>query len=160
VSRIYPRAAWGARPPKAQEFRNLASIRLLIGHYSDTHESIPSPSHVHDVLVVQAIQRYHMDVRGYLDIAYGALIGGNGDVYVGRPPNVVEAATFGHNHEEYAIAFLTDGPITPEQKGAFTFLHYLADNNFPNVDPHPHPHSAFTPTQCPGDEIRRFLATV
>src|SRR5207253_283812 len=116
---IFHRDAWGARQAKSLTYRPNTAVRTVYGHYSDQHETIPSPSHFHDVLVVQAIQRFHMDVRGYVDIAYGALIGGNGDVYLGRPNSAVEAAVFGHNHDEYSICFLTDGPITDAQKASF-----------------------------------------
>lgn len=158
--RIYSRAAWGARSPRCTTFRPLTQIETVFGHYTDQHETIPSPAHVHDVLVVQAIQRYHIDVRGYCDIAYGALVGGNGDIYQGRPTYVDEAGVLGHNPTEFSIAFLSDGPITAEQKRSFEFLLWLAILNFPNVAHTPEPHSAAVATQCPGDEIRAFLATI
>ena len=154
VPRIFPRHAWGARAPKCVTYRSLDDIRTVYVHYSDTHESIPSPSHFADVLVVQGIQRYHMDVRDYCDIAYACLIGGNGDVYLGRPNNVVQAATFGHNHDEWSACFLSDGPITDQQWSSFEFMLYLAEITFPNVSHTPVPHSAVYPTACPGDAVR------
>lgn len=158
--RIYRRDAWGAMQPRCATQRPLSDILTIFAHYTDEHESIPSPSHVHDVLVVQAIQRYHMDTRGFCDIAYGALIGGNGDIYLGRPNNVTEAAVYGHNATEWSVCMLTDGPITSEQEQSFKFLVWLADLNFPNVSHVPLPHSAGSPTACPGDEIRSWLASV
>lgn len=156
--RIYRRAEWGARAATKQNYRAVSDIATCYAHYSDTHESIPSPSHFADVVVVQAIQRYHMSVRGYFDIAYAALIGGNGDIYLGRPNNVVQAAVLGHNHDEWSVCFLTDGPITNEQERSFEFLLWLADLNFPNMSHKPQPHSHAVATACPGDGIRHWLA--
>ncbi len=158
VPRIFTRAQWGARYPKQQVPRPLSAIKTVYVHYSDEHESIPSPSHFADVLVVQAIQRYHMDVRGYFDIAYAALIGGNGDVYLGRPNGVVQAAVQGHNEDEWSVCFLTDGPYTAAQAASFEFLRYLAEITFPAVSHVPEPHSAGSATFCPGDQLRAFVA--
>lgn len=155
---IYRRTQWGARSPRQVVHRDVGTIRTVYAHYSDQHESIPAPSHAHDVLVVQAIQRYHMDSKGYFDIAYAALIGGNGDVYLGRQNDAVQAAVQGHNHDEWSICFLTDGPISAAQEASFRFLVYLADITFPNVSHTPLPHSAGSPTACPGDTIRQWLA--
>lgn len=157
--RVFKRQAWGALPPKCSTPRSLGDIRTVYAHYTDTHESIPAPSHAHDVVVVQAIQRDHMVRRGYCDIAYAALIGGNGDIYLGRPNDVVQAAVLNHNHDEWSVCFITDGPITDAQWRSFRFLVYLAAITFPNVSHRPQPHSAATATACPGDVIRGRLAS-
>jgi hypothetical protein len=157
MPRIFPRWAWGARSPRCVEYRNLSDIRTFFVHYSDTHESIPSPAHFSDVLVVQAIQRYHMDTRGYCDIAYACMIGGNGDIYLGRPNNVVQASTYGHNRDEWSSCFLSDGPITDQQWNSFEVMLYLCAVNFPAMSHRPLPHSAVYPTACPGDDVRARL---
>lgn len=156
--RIYHREAWAARPAKCATVRPLTAIRTVYVHYSDTHETIPPPSHAHDVAVVQGIQRFHMDVRGYCDIAYAALIGGNGDVYLGRPNNVVQAGVYGHNTDEWSACFLTDGPVTDAAWYSFRVLHYFARLGFPNVAAAPVPHSAATATACPGPHLRARIA--
>lgn len=160
VPRIYHRDQWGARAPKCATPRALTDIRTVYVHYSDTAEGIPAPSHAHDVVVVQAIQRDHMDNRGYCDIAYAALIGGNGDVYLGRPNNVVQAAVYGHNHDEWSVCFLTNGAVTDAAWHSFRVLLAFAIAGFPLVSRHPQPHSAATATACPGDAIRARLATL
>lgn len=157
--RIFHRDQWQARPPKHTVPRPVSNIRTVFAHYSDQHESIPSPSHAHDVFVVQGIQNYHMDVKGYFDIAYAALIGGNGDIYLGRANDVVQAAVQGHNATEWSAAFLSDGPITDAQWQSFVFLMFLADLNFPFVSHVPEPHSAGSATHCPGGIIRAKLAS-
>jgi len=159
ASTVFTRAQWGALAPKAEVARPLADITTVFAHYSDTAEQIPSPSVFHDVLVVQAIQRDHMFNRGYLDIAYAALIGGNGDIYLGRPNNVVQAAVLGKNTSEWSVCFLTDREITAAQETSFEFLLYLAELNFVNVSHVPEPHSEATATDCPGDAIRAWLTS-
>ncbi len=158
--RVFTRAEWGARPPRCATPRPDSAIRTVYAHYSDTHESIPSPTHAHDVEVVRGIQRYHMDARGYCDIAYAILIGGNGDIYLGRPNRVVQAAVFGHNHDEWSVCFLTDGPITDAQWHSFLACMFMAVVTFPNVAHFPAPHSAVVQTACPGPIIRARLATI
>lgn len=157
---IYHREQWGAaEPTRSYTPRPTELIRTVYGHYSDTHETIPAPGHAHDVVVVQAIQRYHQS-KGYVDIAYAVLIGGNGDIYLGRPNDVVQAAVMGHNVDEWSVCFLTDGPITKAQQDSFLFVMYLADITFKNVSHKPEPHSAGSQTRCPGPIITAFLSGV
>lgn len=156
--RIYHRNEWGALAPKRVDARALSDIRTVYVHYSDQHESIPVPSHYHDVLVVQAIQRFHMFTRGYNDIAYSALIGGNGDIYLGRDNRAVEAGVEGHNRDGWSVCLLSDGPYTAAQEASLRFLVYLAAITFPKVAHKPQPHSAGSATACPGDLIRAMLA--
>lgn len=156
--RIYHRSEWGALAPKQVNARALSNIRTVYVHYSDQHESIPSPAHFHDVLVVQAIQRFHMFTRGYNDIAYAALIGGNGDIYLGRGNDQVQAGVEGHNRDEWSVCLLSDGPYTLAQATSLRFLVYLAAITFPNVSHVPQPHSAGSSTFCPGDPIRALVA--
>jgi hypothetical protein len=135
----------------------LSAIRTVYVHYSVTATSNPPPSHEHDASTVRAIQRDHQDRLGYCDIAYASLIGGNGDVYLGRPNDVVQAAVYGHNHEEWSCCFLTDGPVTDRAWRSFQFMLYLAALSFPNVAHRPQPHSAAVPTACPGNAVRSRL---
>lgn len=158
--RIYHRNEWGALAPKRVDARALTDIRTVYVHYSDAHESIPSPSHFHDVLVVQAIQRYHMFTRGYNDIAYAALIGGDGDIYLGRDNRAVQAGVEGHSRDEWSVCLLSDGPYTLAQATSLRFLVYLAAISFPNVSRTPEPHSAGSSTFCPGDQIRALVAAM
>lgn len=158
--RIFQRDQWGARRPHCVTPRDVRDIRTVFVHYSDTHEGIPAPNHAHDVAVIQAIQRDHMDRRGYCDIAYACMIGGNGDVYLGRPNNVVQAAVYGHNHDEWSVCFLTDGTITDGAWNSFRFMLYLALITFPGCSRIPQPHSAAVATACPGDAVRARLASL
>lgn len=159
VPKVIDRAGWGAKPALHVTPRTLDAISAFYVHYSDTHESIPSPSEASDEAVIRAIQAYHFS-RGYADIAYAALVGGDGTIYLGRPNDAVQAAVYGHNHDEWSVCLLTDGPATPAQEFSVRFLLYLGVLNFHSMSHTPLPHSAAVATACPGDELRAWIASL
>jgi N-acetylmuramoyl-L-alanine amidase len=55
---------------------------------------------------IRAIQEFHMDVRGWSDIAYSFLINHEGDIYQGRGPGVAGGHTAGQNTVSHAICLL------------------------------------------------------
>lgn len=55
---------------------------------------------------VRAIQRYHMDVKGWDDIAYSFLVDDDGSIYEGRGFGVAGGHTAGHNNHSHAICFM------------------------------------------------------
>ena len=56
--------------------------------------------------LVRGIQNFHMDTRGWNDIGYSFLIGGDGNVYEGRGWNVEGAHTKSFNDQGYGIDFI------------------------------------------------------
>lgn len=79
--RIVTRAEWKARAPEGTAARSVSLIRGVCYH----HSAGPQPGLTRTGgSVVRDIQRYHMDVNGYSDIAYNALIGPSGRIYEGR----------------------------------------------------------------------------
>ncbi|XP_069356260.1 peptidoglycan recognition protein-like [Maniola hyperantus] len=58
------------------------------------------------VLRVRLIQTFHIESRGWFDIGYNFLIGGDGSVYTGRGWDHQGAHTPGHNKKSIAIAFI------------------------------------------------------
>lgn len=157
---IITRAQWGAQPPRgAGTPRNLHDVDTTFLHYSDTHNSIPSPSVAADAQVVRAIQAYHFS-RGYVDIAYEALVGASGDIFVGRANDIYDAATCNNNRNGYSICALTDHWITSAQADSIRFCVALGRLKFPNLAHVPKPHSAACATACPGDAIRAWIGHV
>ncbi|KAI3353810.1 hypothetical protein L3Q82_005032 [Scortum barcoo] len=53
-----------------------------------------------------SIQREHMTERGFDDIGYNFLVGGDGTVYEGRGWGVVGAHAKSNNHDSVGIAFM------------------------------------------------------
>lgn len=73
------RAEWGAREPQG-EFTEHTIVRMTVHHtaaYLATSADAPAKVRQH--------QRYHMDDKGWPDIAYHFIIDSAGRVFVGRP---------------------------------------------------------------------------
>lgn len=153
---IIQRVQWGAAEPLPGTPRSHDDVTLCFLHYSDTHESIPAPGTVEDEVVVRAIQAYHMS-KGYVDIAYEGLVGANGTVFVGRSGDIDDASTCNNNRNGYGICVLSDGPITPAQESSVRWLVDIGRLVYPNMNPHPLPHSFACATACPGDTIRTWM---
>lgn len=58
------------------------------------------------VLRVRLIQMFHVESRGWDDIGYNFLVGGDGSAYFGRGWDYVGAHTKGYNKYSIAIAFI------------------------------------------------------
>jgi N-acetylmuramoyl-L-alanine amidase len=78
---IISRSEWDARSPKS--VKNLAQNLppFVVVHHTDGQ---PCSSLSSCKSLVKSIQNYHMDIKGWHDIAYNFLIGGDGNVYEGR----------------------------------------------------------------------------
>ncbi|XP_061176913.1 uncharacterized protein LOC133185612 [Saccostrea echinata] len=101
---ILSRDTWGAARPKLIENLTLPMTMFFI-HHTDTETD-----QCHDTescsSVMRAIQRFHMVTRGWEDIAYSFLIGGDGQVYEGRGWDRVGAHTYRYNYVSLAAAFI------------------------------------------------------
>ncbi len=157
---LIDRAGWGARPARPGTPRHLSEVDTCFIHYSDTHENIPPPSVAGDAVTVRAIQADHMDRRGFVDIAYEALVGARGDIFFGRSPDIADASTCNNNRNGFGICVLTDGPITVAQQFSVRYCIALGHLAFPNLARTPKPHSAACATACPGDPIRAWMKGV
>ncbi len=76
-------AAWGGREP-AGAFTNHTIERMTVHHTAallDTNRNAPARARAH--------QRFHIDGRGWADLAYHFLVDANGNVYEGRPVTAV-----------------------------------------------------------------------
>lgn len=58
------------------------------------------------VLYVRNVQTFHIESRKWSDIAYNFLVGGDGQVYVGRSWNYVGAHAAGFNDKSIGISFI------------------------------------------------------
>lgn len=93
--RIVSRAEWGARPPKSPHRRiELPTSELWLHHTAGRESS--------GVKGLQQIQNFHMDGRGWKDIAYSFVVN-RGVVYEGRGAGIAGAHTSGHNTISHAI---------------------------------------------------------
>lgn len=94
MTSIKPRSAWGARQPKG--VHRIARTPRLWLHHTVTAEA-PSAK------VIKQIQNYHMDSKGWKDIAYSFLVDVGGQSWEGRGALVAGGHTAGDNTSSHAI---------------------------------------------------------
>jgi hypothetical protein len=112
---------------------------------------------------VRGIQRYHMEELGWLDIAYSHVLCRHGYVFVGRGFGVRTAAngTTASNERYFAVCFLGDdtegrADLTRAARRALGELIREYQRRYPYAW-RVRPHSAFTTTACPGNELRAYI---
>lgn len=146
------RSQWGARParsttPIAHPTRGIAN------HYEGPR--MGSFDHSTCAGRVKGIQNFHMDSRGWADIAYSALVCPHGWVYEGRGPNYRTAAngTNDGNAGYLAVCYLSGegDPLTDAAKQGFIDCHAWLERNGAgrsNVG-----HRDLFSTACPGEAV-------
>ena len=157
--KIVSRRAWGARKPRERTYQDPRSVREIFVHYTES----PGGQYAFEDQrrVMQQTQDFHMDTRGWSDIAYNFLVFNSSRprVFYGRGARVVPAAQAGHNTNTVAIAVvMRDG----EKLGWRTRLQLrrliwnLRKKTIRRNVP-VRPQSAVTATSCPGDQLRAFV---
>lgn len=144
---IITRAQWGARPPDRVQRITWSARDTYVQHYSGASRDQS----------VRAIQDYHMDVQGWSDIGYAFLVDWRGQIYEGRGWDVYPAATQDHNWHTFPVCFIgRDGDATP---GALTACRWLYDEACARKGGmlFQRGHKDFNPTDCPGDELYRWV---
>jgi len=161
---IITREQVGLTPPRpGMEPMAVSSVHKIVMHHTD--EPPPNDPHsghdeAHDAAAGQwrSIQAFHVNTRGYDDIAYHFGIAPDGAVYEGRALEWVGAhAGKECNPGSVGIAFLMVDVLTDAAKRAFLALRaYLTERGF---DVHEvEPHSSCNPTECPGPTDRAWIA--
>jgi len=116
------REQWGARPPRSRQ-------RLSGTQGNTIHWEGPGMgAYAHDSCAskMRTIQNYHMDTKGWADIAYNTVTCRHGYVFAGRGYGVRSAAqgTNVGNNESYAHCALigVGDPVTEEMKDALRWV--------------------------------------
>lgn len=149
--RLITRAQWGARPPRARPALNGTGGT---GHWEGPH--MGTFTHASCPAKVRGIQAFHMDARGWSDIAYNAVVCPHGYVFEGRGQGVRSAAngTNVGNDADYAVCYLggEGDPFTAEGATAMAeALHWVSPGG------RRHAHRDWKPTTCPGDTIAAWV---
>lgn len=112
---------------------------------------------------IRAIQDFHMDKQGWLDIAYNHIFCRHGYVFAGRGFGIRSAANGSAraNDAYFAICFLGDdsagrADVTPQARRALSSLVAEYRRRYPGAR-RVRPHSDFFATNCPGDELRALI---
>lgn len=150
---VISRAAWGARPPT-----NPPAAISPWGpaiHWEGTRLGVRVPGEYAGI--VRGIQRFHMETKGWNDIAYNALVSPHGQVFEGRGRNVRSAAngSSAGNAGWVAICYIAGvgDPFTEAgKKGVVEAAVFLgvADGGWTV-------HHDHVPTACPGGEITAWV---
>ena len=159
-----PRSAWGARPAEAGP--GSLTVSRVIGaviHWPGTSSRTPITSQAAVASALRGWQAYHMDTKGWSDIAYQVAVDQAGRAWTLRGLRTQSGAN-GNNelNEEYGAILLV--LIAGEQPSAAmkaTVRGVIAD--FRKIYPKGTlivPHSKVRPagTDCPGDMARAAIA--
>lgn len=165
---IIPRAQWGAVDPQVT-----ATGRGEHGPYAAAAN--PNGWLVYDLPLEQVldtiiihhsalpvsdgpleVQRFHMEEKGFADIAYHYLIDPQGSIYAGRALNVRGAHTAGHNYGSVGVCLtgnFEEITPSPEQVGSLTALVQNLVASYPRIQ-HLAGHRDCNPeTLCPGKNL-------
>ncbi|MBE2250148.1 MAG: N-acetylmuramoyl-L-alanine amidase [Myxococcus sp.] len=148
---ILPRAAWGARAPTCRSLTN--PYRLVVHHTASPTNDTFTPE-----ARLRQTQAFHMDTRGYCDVAYNFLMSRDARVWEGRGDGVLGGHTLNQNAGNMALCVIgtyTTDTLTPQQSCALagwmawqSSLHGIALNRT-NIKGH----REWGATECPGNTL-------
>lgn len=151
------RAQWGARKARHRDSLPLSRIDTIVIHYSAAyHDEFPSYS-----ARVRETQNFHMDVRGWNDIAYNFLVARDGTLFEGRGWDTMPAATEHHNSHTIAICFLGSDKVGRDDvtdAGRKALANFIRDvNKRAKRTLKVKGHRDFNSTDCPGNELYHWI---
>lgn len=163
---LVPRKQWDARPWTRRADMRLDNVAGIVLHHTVTEQRGNLEQ------IVRSVQAYHMDGRGWSDIAYNFLIGADGRVFEGRGWANESGATGKKNlageflddadKRFYSVCFIGDYSTLPEQKGhtlsepQVEAFRRLRVNYLMAAKPEAGAvvtHNQFKATACPGENV-------
>lgn len=155
--RVYSRSRWNARAGKPMQ-QQFAAVREFFLH----HSASPGKGIDHFVEQCQTMrdmQAFHMDGRGWSDIAYHYVVFQpygrlkSARIFEGRSRTFVPAAQLNHNVNTLAVCVVSRSgePIKGSTKRALKQLYKASSAT--SV----HGHFEVFQTECPGPELKAFL---
>lgn len=152
--RVIPRGEWKARAPRSAMADQAPPTEAFL-HYSDSSDAARIDTDAEAAAAVRSIQRFHIEGRGWSDVAYHYLavqLQGRGEtlLFAGRNPRKVPAAQGGHNAGTLAICVYA-GPLDTITRRTLYVVEEV-------LRKHPQlrtlgGHRDVTATACPGDEL-------
>jgi len=157
---LVSRAEWGAKPRKGERENITEPVDYVIIHHTAGQEC---SNFDRCALIVRGIQNYHMNDRGWDDIGYSFLIGGNGQVFIGRDWGTVGAHTYHYNSVAYGISFLGTFidhlPTEKAMDAAKKLIQCGVDQGFIKADYGLYGHRDAGCTECPGKKFYESLSS-
>jgi len=146
------RSEWGARSPKG--VTTISNSNGMFVHYT----ADPAPSGVDaEKSTVKAIQNFHMDGRGWRDIAYSWLVGQSGKIYEGRGWGVAGGHTAGYNSSSHAVCWLGGPDNVPTQAALQSINVVIAEHNARFGAGYVKGHGEVNSTSCPGSRLQAWI---
>lgn len=154
--KLVTRAEWGARPPTRRARGTLSGASTC--HWEGPTMKVGGSltwDHSKCASLIRGIQNFHMNTRGWSDIAYNFLVCPHGYTFEGRGLNVINAAngTTVGNRTSHTICCLagTGNPFTFDEKlGLRETVLYIALNG--SAQKRCIGHRDWHSTDCPGDD--------
>lgn len=164
---LYVREDWSARPPRGLIEQGWNAREVFIHHTADR----PRPNTLEEQFrQMRAYQNFHMDVRGWNDLAYHFIVmqpfrsDGGADIpariFQGRPRNMIPAAQEHHNTGTLAVCVMGDfspGKDTLHRNTRFAIEVLLNQYDKLRVLGG---HRQVVGTSCPGDQLYRELGKI
>ncbi|XP_070622700.1 peptidoglycan recognition protein 1-like [Erythrolamprus reginae] len=150
---------WGAKAANCSDpLRVVPSEYVVIIHTAGN----PCRTHTECATEVKGIQNYHMNLKGWCDIAYSFLIGEDGYVYEGRGWRNEGSHTSGYNDFSLGIAFIgTFVERSPEDKAwkaLRCFLNFSVKIGYLSPEYILLAHSDVSDMVSPGEFVRAEIA--
>ncbi|XP_071396249.1 peptidoglycan recognition protein 5 [Centroberyx affinis] len=154
---VVSRLQWGAAAPRRRDTLRGSAQRVVIHHTAMTN--CRALRECTDQMIL--IQKMHMKERGFDDIGYNFLVGGDGTVYEGRGWGVIGAHTKGNNHDSLGVAlmgnFNNDTPSTEALSSIKQFLRSGVSLGYLHPEFILLGHRDLGNTQCPGEKLYASL---
>ncbi len=149
---VHPRAAWGARATRCSA--PLGDVTRLTIHHTES----PTVDTLSPAARLRQIQTYHMDTRGWCDIAYHYLLSRDGQLWEGRSARLLGSHTGGANTGNLGVSVMgahMTTPITAGQQDALAgLIRGLATQHDVAITRSViKGHRQHTSTDCPGDAL-------
>ncbi|XP_015234834.1 PREDICTED: N-acetylmuramoyl-L-alanine amidase-like [Cyprinodon variegatus] len=104
---IISRCSWGAEPYRGTPTQLSLPLTYLFIHHTHT-PSEPCLTFEKCAADMRSMQQFHQEDRGWDDIGYSFVAGGDGNIYEGRGWNWQGAHTYGYNSKGFGVSFIGD----------------------------------------------------
>lgn len=155
--KLVKRASWGARTPDGTGNEISPNPYGVAVHYADANTN--NQPHEYCGPMVQSIQKYHMDTKGWADIAYSFLVCQHGFIYEGRGKGKGSAAngTTKANFDYYAVCALIGPSDTPAPDLLYGIGEAIALCRQAGANLRVLGHRDLFATSCPGEALYGYV---
>ena len=153
----FTRSDWGARPASHVNSLDYSQVRDLIVHYPGT----ASPIARDDESIRRALrgwQDYHIDKKGWSDLAYNVAVDQMGRVWEGRGYDRRDGATSGRGGTSMSILAMVANDEAPTDLMLSGILRVITEGKRRAPNAAVGPHCNYVSTTCPGTALRLWLA--